>query len=72
MYGCPWQAVVVTALVGVMTFALFLWKTVLAVRISRKMFLCHIFRILFVYSLLRKCVITVCQIPIGEEERIPW
>ncbi|XP_024912855.1 transport and Golgi organization protein 1 homolog isoform X2 [Cynoglossus semilaevis] len=32
LYGCPWQAVVVTALIGVMTFALFLWKTVLAVK----------------------------------------
>ncbi|XP_059211792.1 transport and Golgi organization protein 1 homolog isoform X2 [Centropristis striata] len=30
--GCPWQAVVITALVGVMTFTLFFWRTVLAVK----------------------------------------
>ncbi|XP_029983948.1 transport and Golgi organization protein 1 homolog isoform X1 [Sphaeramia orbicularis] len=32
LFGCPWQAVVVTALVGVMTFTLFFWRTVLAVK----------------------------------------
>uniref|UniRef100_A0A3Q3VIA0 Transport and Golgi organization protein 1 homolog n=1 Tax=Mola mola TaxID=94237 RepID=A0A3Q3VIA0_MOLML len=30
-FGCPWQAVVITALVGVVTFTLFFWRTVLAV-----------------------------------------
>lgn len=32
LFGCPWQAVVITALVGVMTFTLFFWRTVLAVK----------------------------------------
>ncbi|XP_042359869.1 transport and Golgi organization protein 1 homolog, partial [Plectropomus leopardus] len=32
LYGCPWQAVVITALVGVVTFTLFFWRTVLAVK----------------------------------------
>ncbi|KAM3603207.1 uncharacterized protein V6R79_018310 [Siganus canaliculatus] len=32
LFGCPWQAVVVTAVVGVMTFTLFFWRTVLAVK----------------------------------------
>ncbi|XP_030577041.1 transport and Golgi organization protein 1 homolog isoform X2 [Archocentrus centrarchus] len=32
LLGCPWQAVVITALVGVMTFTLFFWRTVLAVK----------------------------------------
>lgn len=31
LFGCPWQAVVITALVGVLTFTLFFWRTVLAV-----------------------------------------
>ncbi|KAI3364192.1 hypothetical protein L3Q82_011007 [Scortum barcoo] len=31
LFGCPWQAVVITALVGVVTFTLFFWRTVLAV-----------------------------------------
>ncbi|KAM9840450.1 transport and Golgi organization protein 1 homolog [Aulostomus maculatus] len=31
-FGCPWQAVVITALVGVVTFTLFFWRTVLAVK----------------------------------------
>ncbi|XP_068593484.1 transport and Golgi organization protein 1 homolog isoform X2 [Cebidichthys violaceus] len=31
-FGCPWQVVVVTALVGVVTFTLFFWRTVLAVK----------------------------------------
>nr|XP_057936425.1 transport and Golgi organization protein 1 homolog isoform X2 [Doryrhamphus excisus] len=30
-FGCPWQAVIITAMVGVMTFTIFFWKTVLAV-----------------------------------------
>ncbi|KAG7222742.1 hypothetical protein INR49_026352 [Caranx melampygus] len=30
LYGCPWEAVVITAFVGVLTFTLFFWKTVLA------------------------------------------
>ncbi|KAF7661589.1 hypothetical protein LDENG_00257770 [Lucifuga dentata] len=32
MFGCPWQTVVVTALVGVVTFTLFFWRTILAVK----------------------------------------
>ncbi|XP_008274989.1 melanoma inhibitory activity protein 3 isoform X2 [Stegastes partitus] len=32
LFGCPWQAVVITALVGVVTFILFFWRTVLAVK----------------------------------------
>ncbi|CAK6962725.1 transport and Golgi organization protein 1 homolog [Scomber scombrus] len=32
LFGCPWQAVVITALVGVLTFTLFFWRTVLAVK----------------------------------------
>ncbi|XP_029318498.1 transport and Golgi organization protein 1 homolog [Cottoperca gobio] len=32
LFGCPWQAVVLTALVGVVTFTLFFWRTVLAVK----------------------------------------
>ncbi|XP_019132564.2 transport and Golgi organization protein 1 homolog isoform X3 [Larimichthys crocea] len=31
-FGCPWQAVVLTALVGVVSFTLFFWRTVLAVK----------------------------------------
>ncbi|XP_061890667.1 transport and Golgi organization protein 1 homolog isoform X1 [Entelurus aequoreus] len=31
-YGCPWQAVIITAAVGVMTFTIYFWKTVLAVK----------------------------------------
>ncbi|XP_067338781.1 transport and Golgi organization protein 1 homolog isoform X2 [Channa argus] len=31
-FGCPWQAVVITALVGVATFTLFFWRTVLAIK----------------------------------------
>ncbi|XP_063757527.1 transport and Golgi organization protein 1 homolog isoform X1 [Eleginops maclovinus] len=31
-FGCPWQAVIITALIGVMTFTLFFWRTVLAVK----------------------------------------
>lgn len=31
MFGCPWQAVVVTALIGVITFTVFFWRNVLAV-----------------------------------------
>ncbi|XP_054617733.1 transport and Golgi organization protein 1 homolog [Dunckerocampus dactyliophorus] len=30
-FGCPWQAVIITAVVGVMTFTIFFWKTVLVV-----------------------------------------
>lgn len=33
LLGCPWQAVVITALVGVVTFTLFFWRTVLAVSV---------------------------------------
>lgn len=29
--GCPWEAVIITALVGLVTFTVFLWKTALAV-----------------------------------------
>ncbi|XP_053300571.1 transport and Golgi organization protein 1 homolog isoform X1 [Pleuronectes platessa] len=32
LYGCPWQAVVFTALVGVVSFTIFFWRTVLAVK----------------------------------------
>ncbi|XP_060907831.1 transport and Golgi organization protein 1 homolog isoform X2 [Labrus mixtus] len=32
LYGCPWQSVVITALIGVVTFTLFFWRTVLAVK----------------------------------------
>ncbi|XP_041830962.1 transport and Golgi organization protein 1 homolog isoform X2 [Melanotaenia boesemani] len=32
LYGCPWQAVFITAVVGVLTFTLFFWRTVLAVK----------------------------------------
>ncbi|XP_068432806.1 transport and Golgi organization protein 1 homolog isoform X2 [Clinocottus analis] len=32
LFGCPWQAVVITALIGVVTFTLFFWRTVLAVK----------------------------------------
>ncbi|XP_031717429.1 transport and Golgi organization protein 1 homolog isoform X3 [Anarrhichthys ocellatus] len=34
LFGCPWQVVVITALVGVVTFTLFFWRTVLAVKRS--------------------------------------
>lgn len=30
-YGCPWQVVVITALVGVITFTMFFWRTVFPV-----------------------------------------
>ncbi|XP_061667776.1 transport and Golgi organization protein 1 homolog isoform X2 [Syngnathoides biaculeatus] len=32
LFGCPWQAVIVSAAVGVLTFAIFFWKTVLRVK----------------------------------------
>lgn len=32
LFGCPWQVVVITAVVGVVTFTLFFWRTVLAVK----------------------------------------
>ncbi|KAM9798138.1 transport and Golgi organization protein 1 homolog [Neosynchiropus ocellatus] len=32
LFGLPWQAVVVTALVGVFSFAVFFWRTVLSVK----------------------------------------
>ncbi|XP_039455150.1 transport and Golgi organization protein 1 homolog isoform X2 [Oreochromis aureus] len=32
LFGCPWQTVVITALVGVVTFTLFFWRTVLAIK----------------------------------------
>ncbi|XP_012724538.2 transport and Golgi organization protein 1 homolog isoform X2 [Fundulus heteroclitus] len=35
LYGCPWQAVAVTALIGVLTFTIFLWRTVLEVKKSK-------------------------------------
>ncbi|XP_015224809.1 PREDICTED: melanoma inhibitory activity protein 3-like [Cyprinodon variegatus] len=35
MFGCPWQAVVVTALIGVITFTVFFWRNVLAVKKSK-------------------------------------
>lgn len=33
LLGCPWQAVLVTALVGVLTVTSFIWNSVLAVSI---------------------------------------
>lgn len=33
LFGCPWQAVAITALVGVLSFTLFFWRTVLAVSV---------------------------------------
>ncbi|XP_032440477.1 transport and Golgi organization protein 1 homolog isoform X2 [Xiphophorus hellerii] len=35
LFGCPWQAVIVTALIGVLTFTIFFWRTVLAVKKSK-------------------------------------
>ncbi|KAM8832566.1 transport and Golgi organization protein 1 homolog isoform 2-T2 [Spinachia spinachia] len=32
LFGCPWQAVLITALIGLVTFTLFFWRTVLAVK----------------------------------------
>nr|XP_061806744.1 transport and Golgi organization protein 1 homolog [Nerophis lumbriciformis] len=32
LFGCPWQAVIITAVVGILTFTIFFWKTVLAVK----------------------------------------
>ncbi|XP_030200333.1 transport and Golgi organization protein 1 homolog isoform X2 [Gadus morhua] len=32
LLGCPWQAVIVTALVGVFTIVVFIWNTILAVK----------------------------------------
>ncbi|CAL9692600.1 unnamed protein product [Knipowitschia caucasica] len=32
LLGCPWEAVGVTAVVGILTFTLFFWRTVLAVK----------------------------------------
>ncbi|CAL8317826.1 unnamed protein product [Merluccius merluccius] len=32
LLGCPWQAVIVTALVGVVTVTVFIWNTILAVK----------------------------------------
>ncbi|CAG5927905.1 unnamed protein product [Menidia menidia] len=32
LFGCPWQAVIITAFVGILTFTLFFWRTVLAVK----------------------------------------
>nr|XP_020459511.1 melanoma inhibitory activity protein 3 isoform X3 [Monopterus albus] len=32
LFGFPWQAVVITALVGIVTFTLFFWRTVLVVK----------------------------------------
>ncbi|XP_072302013.1 transport and Golgi organization protein 1 homolog isoform X2 [Eucyclogobius newberryi] len=32
LLGCPWEAVVVTAVVGILTFSMFFWRTVLAVK----------------------------------------
>ncbi|XP_077443165.1 transport and Golgi organization protein 1 homolog [Stigmatopora argus] len=31
-FGCPWQAVIITVVVGILTFTIFFWKTVLAVK----------------------------------------
>ncbi|XP_033846591.2 transport and Golgi organization protein 1 homolog [Periophthalmus magnuspinnatus] len=32
LLGCPWEAVVVTTVVGILTFTMFFWRTVLAVK----------------------------------------
>ncbi|XP_017267434.1 transport and Golgi organization protein 1 homolog isoform X2 [Kryptolebias marmoratus] len=32
LLGCPWPAVAITAVVGVLTFTLFFWRTILAVK----------------------------------------
>ncbi|MEQ2208260.1 hypothetical protein XENOCAPTIV_009695 [Xenoophorus captivus] len=32
LFGCPWPAAIVTALIGVLTFIIFFWRTVLAVK----------------------------------------
>ncbi|XP_037101429.1 transport and Golgi organization protein 1 homolog isoform X2 [Syngnathus acus] len=32
LFGCPWQAVIITAVVGLLTFIIFFWKTVLVVK----------------------------------------
>ncbi|XP_077409095.1 transport and Golgi organization protein 1 homolog isoform X2 [Vanacampus margaritifer] len=32
LYGCPWQAVIITAVVGLLTFTIFFWKSVLVVK----------------------------------------
>ncbi|XP_056149992.1 transport and Golgi organization protein 1 homolog isoform X2 [Lampris incognitus] len=32
LFGCPWQAVLITALVGVITFTFIFWRTILAVK----------------------------------------
>ncbi|KAK5604503.1 hypothetical protein CRENBAI_016115 [Crenichthys baileyi] len=32
LFGCPWPAAVVTALIGVLTFIIFFWRTILAVK----------------------------------------
>uniref|UniRef100_A0A665WKP1 Transport and Golgi organization protein 1 homolog n=1 Tax=Echeneis naucrates TaxID=173247 RepID=A0A665WKP1_ECHNA len=32
LYGCPWEAVLITAFVGVVSFTLFFWRTVLSVK----------------------------------------
>uniref|UniRef100_A0A665WJV6 SH3 domain-containing protein n=1 Tax=Echeneis naucrates TaxID=173247 RepID=A0A665WJV6_ECHNA len=39
LYGCPWEAVLITAFVGVVSFTLFFWRTVLSVSIVI-LFLC--------------------------------
>uniref|UniRef100_A0A8C6K3T9 MIA SH3 domain ER export factor 3 n=1 Tax=Nothobranchius furzeri TaxID=105023 RepID=A0A8C6K3T9_NOTFU len=41
LFGVPWQAVVITAFVGVFTFILFFWRTILAVGVGIFMFLCQ-------------------------------
>ncbi|XP_051908364.1 melanoma inhibitory activity protein 2 isoform X2 [Hippocampus zosterae] len=32
VFGCPWQAVIITAVVGLLTITIFFWKTVLVVK----------------------------------------
>ena len=43
LLGCPWQAVIVTALVGVFTIVVFIWNTILAVSIVTLALLTHTF-----------------------------
>ncbi|XP_054910205.1 transport and Golgi organization protein 1 homolog isoform X2 [Poeciliopsis prolifica] len=35
LFGCPWKAVIVTALIGVLTFTIFFWRTILTVKRSK-------------------------------------
>lgn len=66
LFGCPWQAVVITALVGALSFALFFWRTVLAVSVAILLLL-FLFKLLllsyFTYKFVLKHV--VCIVSVG-------